>query len=148
MRNKLIYFFLLSLLSTTKAFAAPAGSACDWVDQEALAALGLANAVSKEASPDSGAQDITKCTIEVPNAPMPSLRVSVEPSPHDFVRKPFCDWQSQLTSVELGICSANVRDTLVTVVYLVPASSASGMESTFSDQIERLFNKYLETAAK
>lgn len=79
MRNKLIALFL-PLVITAKAFSAPAGSACDQVDQEALAALGLANAVPKVTSQEASAQKVDECTFAAPNAPIPSLKVSVKPN--------------------------------------------------------------------
>lgn len=145
MRNKLIAFFL-PLVFAAKAFSASAGSACDWVDQEALVALGLENAVSKVLPNNTGVQGSNSCTISASDAP-PSLIVTIQPLEADFVLKPICDWLApQLTGVEMGICYMNYGHTFTVLTLIVP--SPSDMPSTLSAQVERLYNKHLESAPK
>ena len=148
MCNKLLAFFL-PLVFTAKALSAPAGSACDWVDQEALVALGLANSVPKVAPRETGIQGSSQCTIATPNAPTPSLIVSLQPNSNDLVLTPFCNWQSPpSTDIELGICSASVRHEFLTIVFIVSKPSTSAMKSTLSAQIERLFKKHVEASSE
>lgn len=147
MRNKLIALFL-PLVITAKAFSAPAGSACDWVDQEALAALGLANAVSK-ASPIGPSVQVSSCAIATPDTPQPSLIVIAQSSSVDHVIKPVCNWGPPISlSIQIGTCFMDVGYTSVTFNLMVAPSSTSAMQSTLSAQVERLFNKHLDAAAK
>ena len=146
MRNKLIALFL-PLVITTKAFSAPAGSACDWVDQEALAALGLANAVPKVTSQEASAQKVDECTFAAPNAPIPSLKVSVKPNTDIGVLKPVCQW-TDFPQSDMGFCFMKVGDSFVSLTLMTEPSSASNMQSTLSTQAERLLNEHLDTASK
>ncbi len=146
MRNKLIAFFL-PLVFTAKVFSAPAGSACDWVDQEALAALGLANAVSKE-SPIGPDVQGSSCTIATPNKQQPSLIVTAQSSSVDHVIKPICNWGAPISSsTQMGTCFMDAGYTSVTFNLLVAPSSTTAMKSTLSTQVERLLNKHLDVAS-
>lgn len=148
MRNKLIAFSL-PFVFAAKAFSAPADSACDWVDQEALAALGLANSVPKLSPIGNGVQGSGSCTFAAPNAPIPSFIVSVQPANDGFVFKPICDWRvPQPSNVELGLCSMSVGHASVALTLIVASPSTPAMQSTLSAQAERLFNKHVEAAPK
>jgi hypothetical protein len=144
MRNQLIAF-CLPFVFAAKAFAAPAGSACDWVDQEALVELGLANSVPKESPVGRGAS----CTFAAPDVPIPSLIVTVQLVSDDFVLKPVCNWGTpQFSSVELGICYMNIGHASVGFTLMVTQPSTSAIQSALSAQVERLFNKHVEAAPK
>jgi len=93
MRNKLIAFFL-PLVITAKAFAAPADSACGWVDNEVLAALGLDNAVPQMALQGTDNPKVNQCTFTALDAPLHSLMITIQPIAADFALKPNCDWQA------------------------------------------------------
>jgi hypothetical protein len=148
MRNKFIAFSLLFVFAA-KAFSAPANSACDWVDQEALAALGLVNAVLKVEPQVTGIPD-DHCTFAAPNAPIPFLMVGEGPVSGDLVLKPICQWSDlQLSNIGgMGVCFIRVGHRHATLTLMVAPSSDSKMYSTLSAQAERLFNKHLEAAQK
>lgn len=149
MRNKLIAFSL-PFVFAAKAFSAPADSACDWVDQEALAALGLANAVPKVAPQGTGTPKADQCTFAAPNTPIPSLNVSVKSATDNLVLKPVCQWTDfqQPNASEMGFCYMNIGHTSVAFTLMVTPPSTSAMQSALSAQAERLFNKHVEAAQK
>lgn len=150
MRNKLIAFSL-PLVFAAKAFAAPADSACGWVDNEALAALGLHNTVRQMAPQGTDTPKVDQCTFAAPNAPIPSLKVSVELATDNLVLKPVCQWTDfrQPNAGEMGLCFMKVGYSYVSLTLMTaPSSAASTIQSTLRAQAERLYNKHLEAASK
>jgi hypothetical protein len=153
MRNKLIAFSLLFVFAAN-ALATPGDSACYWVDKEALAALGLANTVAQVAPQGTGTPKAEQCTFSAPNAALPSLKVSVEPSADNSVLKPVCQWTDfQMPTVgDVGVCFMKVENSNVSLTLMTeppsPSPSASTIQATLSAHAERLYNKHLESAAK
>jgi hypothetical protein len=146
MRYKLIAFSL-PFVFAAKAFAAPGGLACDWVDKEALAAFGLSNAESKEPSSGIEVQGSSLCTFAAPDSRLPSLTITAQPDAGIFVLKPVCNWiVPPHSDVEIGLCYMNVGHS--SAVLNLAVSSSSNMQSILSAQLERLYNKQLESAPK
>jgi hypothetical protein len=152
MRRILRALSLVLFVSPAAAIAAPSGSPCDLVDQEALAALKLVHPKTKTehreipAAKDAPKQDIDTCTITPSDLPLPALTVTTATLPGQTnAVKPSCNW-SWIPGMEIGTCSATVKDRLITFAMTTKSSDDAAIKAALSSQVERMVNRLAGSA--
>ncbi len=138
-----------SFLLPAAAFAAQADTACGFVDPEALSALGLGSPVQtldhRDVPGQAGGapQHVDTCTLTSSVGPFPMLVISTVSlpageHPNPAQKQAACQRQPQ-TGMWFTVCSAPVKDSVVSLVLLSEGSPNLTTEMKFQAQAKRLF---------
>jgi hypothetical protein len=144
MRPDFISFVFLSSLASAACFAAQAETPCNWMDQDALAALHLVESTTKvehkktSATASAPAYSTDVCTISPQTSRLPILTIITTALPKGAgPGKPTCSEQPVGKSV-LTMCSTAAKGSLVTFMLMSSASADGSLKKTFRSQVERL----------
>ena len=151
MRILSLSFLVSSFLLPAAAFAAGTPPPCNFVDQEALSALSMGDPSQvldhrNVPDPKGGTpQQVDTCTLTRAAAAFPMIVVSTvslpagkHPDPSQM--ETTCQQKLQ-TGMWFSVCTAPIKDTVVSLVLLSQGSPDPSMDTKFRAQAKRLFAK-------
>jgi hypothetical protein len=144
MRHDFISFILFSLFASATCSAAPAEAPCNWIDQDALAALHLVESTTKvEHNKTPGTTRVPAfstdiCTISPLTSRLPIVTIIATALPKGAAPTKTSCSEQPAASARLTMCTAGAKGSTVTFMLTSSATADGSLKKTFRSQVERL----------